>query len=305
MLHKGPDLTNYLIGVLIRFRKDMFHQVRVPEHDSSFVRFLWWNDGNLAKEMQEYQMLVHLLGAISSPASANFALRRNATDNKHCFPGDVINTVKRDIYVDETAEITHVHELQALLSRGGFKLNKWLSNNRRVIEAIPAHERCAELKKLDFYKNELPSQPALGLQWCVESDTTFTFNICLRTRPFTHRSILPLIRSDPLGFVVPFILNAKHILQDLCRIKLGWDAEIPPEYHSSWEKWLADVPKLLSFSVCRSVLPEAFGPVVSSQLNHFLDASEAAYGSVSYLRLVNEEGRVHCSFLLQSLRLHL
>ena len=121
------------------------------------------------------------------------------------------------------------------------------------------------------------------------------------------RDILSVIGSvfDPLGFVVPFILNAKYILQDLCRVKLGWDAEIPPEYHSSWEKWITDIPKLLSFSVCHSVFPEAFGPVVSSQLHHFSDAFEAAYGSVSYLRLLNEEGRVHCSFLLQSLRLHL
>ncbi|XP_074639484.1 uncharacterized protein LOC141897759 [Acropora palmata] len=288
MLYKGPDLTNSLIAVLIRFRGDrvalmadiesMFHQVRVPEDDSSFLRFLWWDDGNLAKEVQEYQMLVHLFGAISSPASANFALRRTATDNKHCFPEAVINTVERNFYVDdclkslssEATAITHVHDLQALLSRGGFKLTKWISNSRKVIEAIPAHERCAELKKLDFYKNELPSQRALGLQWCVESDT-FTFNICLRTRPFTRRGILSVIGSvfDPLGFVVPFIPNAKQILQDLCRIKLGWDDEIPPEYHSSWEKWLADVPKLLSFSICRSVLPEAFGPVVSSQLHHF------------------------------------
>ena len=63
------------------------------------------------------------------------------------------------------------------------------------------------------------------------------------------------------------------------------------EYHSSWEKWLAGVPKLLSFSICRSVFPEAFGPVVSSQLHHFSDASEAGFGSVSYLRLVNDEGR--------------
>ena len=322
MLHKGPDLTNSLIGVLTRFRgervavmadiESMFHQVRVPEHDSSFLRFLWWDDGNLAGEVQEYQMLVHLFGAISSPASANFALRRTATDNKQCFPDDVINTVKRNFYVDdclkslssEAAAITHVHDLQALLSRGGFKLTKWISNSRKVIEAIPAHERCAELKKLDFYKNELPSQRALGLQWCVESDT-FTFNICLRSRPFTRRGILSVVGSvfDPLGFVVPFILNAKQILQDLCRIKLGWDDEIPPEYYSSWEKWLADVPKLSSFSICRSVLPEAFGPVVSSQLHHFSDASEAAYGSVSYLRLVDEEGRVHCSFLFAKSRL--
>ena len=68
MLHKGPDLTKSLIGVLIRFRGDrvavmvdiepMFHQVQVPEHDSSFLRFLWWGDGKLAKEVQEYQMLV-------------------------------------------------------------------------------------------------------------------------------------------------------------------------------------------------------------------------------------------------------
>ena len=47
----------------------------------------------------------------------------------------------------------------------------------------------------------------------------------------------------------------------------------------------------------RSVIPEGFGPVISSQLHHFSDASEVAYGSVSYLRLVNEEGRVHCAFL--------
>ena len=157
-------------------------------------------------------MLVHFFGAISSPASANLALRRTATDNKHCFPGDVINTLERNLYVDdclkslssEAAAIMHVHDLQALLSRGGFKPTKWLSNSRKVIEAIPAQEHCAELKKLDSYKNELPSQRVLGLQWCVESDT-FTSNICLRTRSFTRRGILSITGNilDPLGFVVP------------------------------------------------------------------------------------------------------
>ena len=104
----------------------------------------------------------------------------------------------------EAAAIMHVHDLQALLSRGGFKLTKWLSNSRKVIEASPAQEHCAELKKLDSYKNKLPSQRVLGLQWCVESDT-FTSNICLRTQPFTRRGILAIIGNifDPLGFVVP------------------------------------------------------------------------------------------------------
>ncbi|XP_015761749.1 PREDICTED: uncharacterized protein LOC107340863 [Acropora digitifera] len=118
-------------------------------------------------------MLVHLFGVISSPASANFALRRTATDNKHCYPGAVINTVERNFYVDdclkslssEAAAIAHVHDLQTLLSGGGFKLTKWISNSRKVIEAIPAHKGCAELKKLDFYKKKLPSQRVLGIRY--------------------------------------------------------------------------------------------------------------------------------------------
>ena len=42
--------------------------------------------------------------------------------------------------------------------------------------------------------------------------------------------------------------------------------------------------------------PAVFGPVKSSQLHHFSDASEAAHGSVTYFRLVSHEDRVHCSF---------
>ena len=130
----------------------------------------------------------------------------------------------------------------------------------------------------------------------MESDT-FTFNICLRTRPFTPRGILTIIGSvfGPSGFVVPFILNVKQTLQDLCRIKLGWDVEIPPEYHSSWEKWPADVPKLLSFSICRSELPEAFGPVVSSQLHHFLNVLKPQVSAcTSEIRFYSSFGAFRC-----------
>ena len=158
MLYKGPDLTSSLVGVLLRFREDrvavmadiesMSHQVRVPDPYSSFLRFLWWEDGNLARELREYQMVVHLFGAISSPACANFALRKTAEDNHHSFPSDVVNTVKRNFYVDdclkslpeEQKAVEHVNSLRALLSRGGFKLTKWVSNSRDVLESIPENE---------------------------------------------------------------------------------------------------------------------------------------------------------------------
>ena len=78
-LFQGPDLTNNLIGVLIRFRQyevtymtdveSMFHQVKVPENDRDLLRFLWWPNGDLNQEVEEYQMAVHLFGTTSSPGT--------------------------------------------------------------------------------------------------------------------------------------------------------------------------------------------------------------------------------------------
>jgi len=61
--------------------KKMFYQVKVPEEHQRFLQFLWWPDGNLDKEVQAYQMTVHLFGGTSSPGCANIALRKSADEN--------------------------------------------------------------------------------------------------------------------------------------------------------------------------------------------------------------------------------
>ncbi|XP_070560303.1 uncharacterized protein [Ptychodera flava] len=91
-LLQGPDMTNSLIGVLLRFRQDpvalvadikqMFHQVRVDPSDCDVLRFLWWPNGDLTKDPIDHQMLVHLFGATSSPSCASYAPRRTADDNR-------------------------------------------------------------------------------------------------------------------------------------------------------------------------------------------------------------------------------
>jgi len=50
--------------------ESMFYQVRVTEANC----FLWWLDVNLESYLEEYQMVVHLFGAASSPSCSNFAL---------------------------------------------------------------------------------------------------------------------------------------------------------------------------------------------------------------------------------------
>ena len=84
----GPDMTNQLVGVLIGFRvglvalmadiQAMFYLVKVPEKQRSFLRFLWWNEGNLDSEITDHKMCAYLFGAVSSPSSSNYALLKAA-----------------------------------------------------------------------------------------------------------------------------------------------------------------------------------------------------------------------------------
>jgi hypothetical protein len=110
-LLQGPDLTNSLIGVLIRFREElvafmcdvqqMFHQFLVNEEDRDFLRFLWWEDGDYNSTPCEYRMNVHLFGATSSPGCANFGLRQIATDYEEGFGTDAKSFIHSNFYVDD------------------------------------------------------------------------------------------------------------------------------------------------------------------------------------------------------------
>ena len=319
-LLQGPDLTNSLVGVLTRFRQEpiaiiadveaMFHQVRVRQNDCSYLRFLWWPDGNLESPPREYQMLVHLFGATSSPSCANYALRKTALDNESDFDPTTIETVLSNFYVDDCLKsvpekedaIQLASQLQELLARGGFHLTKWLSNDKDVLQSIPESERATTVKNIDFDSSLI--QRALGIQWNVQEDK-FNFTISIKEKPATRRGILSVVSSvyDPLGFVSPCILPAKYILQELCRKKLEWDDPIPEREKKEWESWLKDLPKLEQFFITRCLKPPGFANVKSYELHHFSDASERGYGAVSYLRLISYDEKVHCTLVMSKSRL--
>ena len=144
---------------------------------------------------------------------------------------------------------------------------------------------------------------ALGLCWSVESDT-FGFKIRVGSQPPTRRGILSMVSSiyDPLGFAAPFILPAKCLLQDLCRRGIGWDDAISESELNRWQKWLEDLPELQNLKIPRCFKPELFGKAISCQIHTYSDASQVGYGIVSYLRLINGEGRIHCSLLMGKAR---
>ena len=179
-LLQGPDLTNNLTGVLLRFRQEpvalmadveqMFHQVRVAPDDCHALRFLWWEDGDLSKNPFDHQILVHLFGASSSPCCASLALKKTAKDFRSDFDAQTVDTVNRNFYVDDCLKSVATvpeasrlgNQLVQLLAKGGFHLTKWISNSREVLEEIPPGERAPSIANLDL--EDLPIDRALGTQ---------------------------------------------------------------------------------------------------------------------------------------------
>ena len=321
-LLQGPNITNSLLGVLFRFRRglyaiqgdirSMFHMVGVAEHHRDFLRFLWWDGGDLSNKPQQYRMCVFLFGTVRSPACTHFALQQTARDNQSEYSEATIQSVNECFYVDDClASVSTIeqaklllHELVELLARGGFKLTKWTSNRREIISSVPPDNRSTELSHLDLSCNPLPNESALGLTWDAEADT-----LCFRTKhkhkTVTRRGILSVLHSlyDPLGFSSPVIQPVKVLLQNLCKSKIEWDDSIPPQLETQRNTWLEQLPLLSSFQIPRCYQTADFNNIVSARIHHFSDASLKSYGYVSYLRLIDDRGAIHCSFLFAKTKL--
>ena len=313
----GPDLLKSLPGVLLRFREQpvaltadieqMYHQVRVSEEDQPALSFLW-RDMDTTKAPDVYQMQVVIFGAKSSPAMANFVLQKTAKDyseqvatpeaqaaaaatNANFYMDDLLISGKT---LEETAIMQQ--EMTKLLASGGFRITKWLSNSRKVLEGIPASERAPGSRNLDLQL--FPSEKTLGVVWNSEQDT-LGFRVTETSTQATKREILRQTASvfDPLGIGTPFIVRAKILMQHLWTLQLAWDQRLAEPEEEQWRLWLDELQLLKGVSVPRCIKPVA-GEEASRQFHVFCDASEAAFGAVIYLRTSLSNGDHHCSFVI-------
>lgn len=111
ILLKGPDLNNSLLGVLMRFRKEMvaftadieqmFYSFYVDEEDRNFLRFLWFKNNDLFNDIVDYRMKVHVFGNSPSPAVAIYSLHQSIQCNDAGCDPDVKQFVTRDFYIDD------------------------------------------------------------------------------------------------------------------------------------------------------------------------------------------------------------
>ncbi|XP_071959791.1 uncharacterized protein [Antedon mediterranea] len=102
-------------------------------------------------------MTVHLFGSTSSPSCANKALQQTAAD---CSISEIQENTKktllRNFYVDDLLKsvenpetgVELIKQLRILCQDGGFRLTKWTSNSKKVINTIPESERSKELQSI-------------------------------------------------------------------------------------------------------------------------------------------------------------
>ncbi|PIK33816.1 hypothetical protein BSL78_29367 [Apostichopus japonicus] len=315
----GPDLTNNLFGVLCRFRRHpvavmcdvekMFHRFHVSPEDRDYLRFLWYKGGDTKKEPLEYRMNVHLFGATSSPGCANFGMKHLSRMFEEEF-SLAAPFLRQDFYVDDgVTSVKNAREAKELIkeacelcSKGNLRLHKFVSNDRSVIEDIPLSERATDVQDIDLSRDKLPVERTLGIHWNIEDDS-FTFQIGLKERPDTRRGILSVVASiyDPLGFIAPFVLEGKAILQRMCKQGTSWDEPVTDELRPRWEKWKSDILNLENTNIPRCYKPLDFGPATRVELHHFSDASTDGYGMCSYLRFIRED-HVYCSLVIGKAR---
>ena len=114
-------------------------------------------------------MCVHRFGAVSSPSSSNYALKRTAVDNSSSFDVDASETVTKNFYVDdllksvksEVYAVDLIKRVKEMCAAGGFNLTKFICNRKNVLMSIPDIHRREGLKDADLVKEELPTERAL------------------------------------------------------------------------------------------------------------------------------------------------
>ena len=287
--------------------KEMLSQISLRKEDRRFHRFLW-RDLELDVEPRTYESTRLVFGDTSTPFLAQKVLLYHAKRHRKRFP-ETAHVIKSDIYIDDVmtgaeteedaAEL--LNQLRNLLHEGGFSIRRWCSNEARVLDSIPFEDRVSTISPKDG--TLLPTVKTLGLTWNAQQDV-FAFNSTVRPGGVcTKRIVLSKVSTifDPLGFLAPFVIRAKIGIQMCWRLGVGWDDPLPENMAASWKKnWIEEL-KQLELTVKRCYREEK-KILVEASVHTFSDASEQAYGAVSYLRLVYADETVSVSFIAAKTR---
>lgn len=309
MLMTGPDNLVALIDILRRFREkrvaidgdieEMYHQVKVIQRDRNSQRFLW---------RDVYVMEVLTFGTNCSPCLAQNAKNKNATEFEEKYP-EAARDIKKNHYVDDWLDSQHTveetislaKEVKYVHQQGEFNLRKFVSNSKEVLKAL-GDDNGETTRDLNV-STTMSTQRVLGMWWNSEADhftyslkyTKLNEEVLLGLRAPTKRETLRTLMSiydyDPLGLIAFFLVHLKILLQEIWKVKVTWDEQLPHDFNKKWKRWINLLPQVENVRIPRlystKISPNS---AQSIEMHTFVDAGEKAYCAVSYLRIIDQEG---------------
>ncbi|XP_065095607.1 uncharacterized protein LOC135717444 [Ochlerotatus camptorhynchus] len=315
-LNVGPTVQSDLVSIILRFCSHqvvltadvpkMYRQVGVHKDDWRYQRTLWLDEQN---QITTFELTTVTYGCSSAPYLATRVLVQLAKDEEHDLPL-AAKVVVEDSYVDDfltggrTAdEVIEIYrQLSEMLKRGGFGVHKFCSNDQTVLNNIP--EELQETR-MDFENAAINNTiKTLGIIWNPNQDYFGFYVKALDSRnssPPTKRNVLSDIGHlfDPLGFLGPIITTAKLVMQDLWRLGVAWDEELPQEQMEDWMNFRQQLPVVNKMKKKRCVISDTGNGV---ELHGFSDASNKAYGAVLYTRCVFPDGTINIELVCSKSR---
>lgn len=94
---------------------------------------------------------------------------------------------------------------------------------------------------------------------------------------------------DPLGLLGPIVINAKLLLQELWKLKLDWDDEVPVELKNKWQFFEGNLEDIVKLAIPRQAVLSEY---VRIELHDFCDSSIKAYGICIYIRCISATGDI-------------
>jgi len=273
----------------------MYRQILLHENDQIYQRILWRQND----QIKTFQLNTLTFGVSSSPYLAIRTVQKLADDERDAYP-DAARVLKTHLYVDDLLTGTNtVSEARALrddiitiLSRGGFNIRQWASNDERIIHDLNPDAVNPNL----MLEKENPLK-TLGIAWRAHNDKLcYSVRSIDRAERITKRMIYSEIAKifDPLGILGPVILYAKKLMQNLWQCKVDWDESVPASVHKTWIEFATQLDLLNELTIDRQVLTPDYTDV---QLHGFCDASNIGYGACIYVRSIDHRNNVRCRLL--------